>query len=1163
MSDSPRSEPSRPERSRSANEPPRFALPVLIIVEAEDGSVAELEYDGTTPITIGRGDDCEIRLHTKRASRRHARVHGVDGVLTIADLGSANGTFFDDERIGEHVLVPGDRVRIGATVIQFGTVGDVAPPAPRAETPRRTRARPVAEEPVLDSAPTEDHAGPAESADDEYYDEAQDGGDSDAEHYAEDGYGEEEYGEQEYDEGEYDEDEYDEGEHDEDADADVRAPISAPRARGEALRTVRTAPRPPASMLTKSIALAIPAVLLLVVAVIVSLQVTERGGFGYRPTPRSASIEAPADGTAESGSPPAVGEAGTEATGDAGDSATAELRQSQASEDLAYLEREVREGGLGWEVVLDLQRIAQAYPETTAGIAASKAARLLQSVRPVVEAASRDEAELVLGQMVQEQKFGEAVAAARFMARWVGDDAARVQYWTDRVAQLEERAASELLEVERELGGLVESGQPEAALRSLIALRARYEGTAAFGRLLPEWLDGTLAARTNPRRSNDERIDRREERIATTFASCRFADLEPMYHDLLSLELTPEQRVEANEGLVASLYLRSLFAEFLANAPSADITTAAGRLVRADENEVEFERTIGGQKYPIVKPWAQLSPVSKLEIFSGAVRSTESFVGLVLYAMETGNDMGAEDALVRLHKRDKGRELATILTARQRGTEVPEAGYVEYEGRLVTEAARLAAIAAKKEARERERELVAELRAKERSERLDRYIDIALGLRVEKKFELAHRALTEISEKGEGEVAARALRLIQDPFLAIDNLRMTGPSPDRIDFVVMGEGYPIEDDYQAAFLIQANSLVNLLTKEEPYREYESYLNFWACQLGSKDKGCDRIPGDVQKDTALGGKVEWDRFTVDNGIVMRLLGKLGEAGADQQAIVIGLDTAGVATGGGGVACMTVGNYTVAGHEVGHSFAGLHDEYDFEPGTDPNRNPPERRDNMRTQLMPPNLMAGSRRDDVFEKAYWKYWIDAGETSWWNGARVDVFEGGNRQPFNYWRPQQNCKMRNAGARMCVVCMEHMVKSIYRVVRPIDRVAPEEERTEISANGKKVFRLWPMMPATHELEVTWYLKDLGPNPPTEPGESEGLTSVKDEDPGEIYRRAIRYVEPTGRIVQAAEIVTSKLRPGWYRLRAVVKDPTEWVIHDPENLLTETRDWLIEVKSK
>jgi pSer/pThr/pTyr-binding forkhead associated (FHA) protein len=89
------------------------------------------EHDGRL------GDDPEI-------SRRHARVsRGADGQLTIEDLGSANGTFVNDERIEvPRTLVVGDVVKMGQTALQV-TPGS----AEQSEKPRPAAQAPAAEPP--------------------------------------------------------------------------------------------------------------------------------------------------------------------------------------------------------------------------------------------------------------------------------------------------------------------------------------------------------------------------------------------------------------------------------------------------------------------------------------------------------------------------------------------------------------------------------------------------------------------------------------------------------------------------------------------------------------------------------------------------------------------------------------------------------------------------------------------------------------------------------------------------------------------------------------------------------------------------------------------------------------------------------------------------------
>ena len=68
----------------------------------------------TLPAVLGRdGHTVTVLLDDHNISRRHSQLEFVEGELVIADLGSTNGTFVNDVRITRHVLVPGDRVRIG------------------------------------------------------------------------------------------------------------------------------------------------------------------------------------------------------------------------------------------------------------------------------------------------------------------------------------------------------------------------------------------------------------------------------------------------------------------------------------------------------------------------------------------------------------------------------------------------------------------------------------------------------------------------------------------------------------------------------------------------------------------------------------------------------------------------------------------------------------------------------------------------------------------------------------------------------------------------------------------------------------------------------------------------------------------------------------------
>ena len=99
----------------------------------ERGKALRVDAD----LQIGRGvPDAEGRLgDDPLLSQRHARISRRDtGQLTVEDLGSTNGTFVNDERIGGlRALELGDLVRVGHTVLQVTDASGGLPGATQVE----------------------------------------------------------------------------------------------------------------------------------------------------------------------------------------------------------------------------------------------------------------------------------------------------------------------------------------------------------------------------------------------------------------------------------------------------------------------------------------------------------------------------------------------------------------------------------------------------------------------------------------------------------------------------------------------------------------------------------------------------------------------------------------------------------------------------------------------------------------------------------------------------------------------------------------------------------------------------------------------------------------------------------------------------------------------
>lgn len=71
--------------------------------------------------TIGRSAAARIQIDGPDMSRLHAELAVQDGQATLRDLGSANGSFVQDRRIGASpwVLQDGDRLRLGTVRLKF------------------------------------------------------------------------------------------------------------------------------------------------------------------------------------------------------------------------------------------------------------------------------------------------------------------------------------------------------------------------------------------------------------------------------------------------------------------------------------------------------------------------------------------------------------------------------------------------------------------------------------------------------------------------------------------------------------------------------------------------------------------------------------------------------------------------------------------------------------------------------------------------------------------------------------------------------------------------------------------------------------------------------------------------------------------------------------
>jgi pSer/pThr/pTyr-binding forkhead associated (FHA) protein len=85
---------------------------VVLVMFRENGERRSFSLSRDVTV-IGRREDADFRIPLSDVSRKHCRLIKDGNQLIVEDLGSANGTLVNGERVSDHEVVPGDTLQIG------------------------------------------------------------------------------------------------------------------------------------------------------------------------------------------------------------------------------------------------------------------------------------------------------------------------------------------------------------------------------------------------------------------------------------------------------------------------------------------------------------------------------------------------------------------------------------------------------------------------------------------------------------------------------------------------------------------------------------------------------------------------------------------------------------------------------------------------------------------------------------------------------------------------------------------------------------------------------------------------------------------------------------------------------------------------------------------
>jgi len=305
-------------------------------------------------------------------------------------------------------------------------------------------------------------------------------------------------------------------------------------------------------------------------------------------------------------------------------------------------------------------------------------------------------------------------------------------------------------------------------------------------------------------------------------------------------------------------------------------------------------------------------------------------------------------------------------------------------------------------------------------------------------------------------------------------IKVSGPSPRKVDLLVLGDGYTRAD--MKKFEADARRLTAHLFEVSPFKERADDFNVWAMAVPTPESGISRPSTGVHHASALGTRYDIfgsERYvlTLDN----RALRDIAQyAPYEFIEILVNNDT----YGGGGI----FGQFSTAAagndwadylfvHEFGHHFAGLADEYytspvayqssgarmePWEPNVTALRDPArlkwkqhvqagtplptpwpkveyeaysrdyqKRRAALRAANRPESEMSALFHEDLkqtralFAQAPYR-------------KAIGAFEGANYEASGYYRPAMQCIMFDRSERFCPVCRDGISEIIDLYARP-----------------------------------------------------------------------------------------------------------------------------------
>jgi len=280
----------------------------------------------------------------------------------------------------------------------------------------------------------------------------------------------------------------------------------------------------------------------------------------------------------------------------------------------------------------------------------------------------------------------------------------------------------------------------------------------------------------------------------------------------------------------------------------------------------------------------------------------------------------------------------------------------------------------------------------------------------------------------------------------VTKIKDAGPDDKRINFVVLGDGYTIDE--MDKFNTDANGITNAFFNEAPFSNYANFFNVHTIDVISEESGADHPSDDrdnqprLNVNTALDASFHWSpsihRLLYCNSFKVAQQVAANFPASDQELVVVNSPFYG--GGGGGIAVFSTDNSAndLALHETGHSFMNLADEY-------AGGGSGERANNTST-------------------------ANAGNVRWQDWIGIDGI--GEYPNGDNWIKcsEDDCMMEFLSRDFCPVCKEQTIETIYQKVSPLETTTPATANVDFN-NADLDFSITSVKPIPNTLSYEWEL--------------------------------------------------------------------------------------------